>query len=68
MKMKIAISVMFLSILLSCGRNVATDFKTIQVNKKVKDFPDELDLSSPLKSALSINYLMINGKDFCGDK
>ena len=63
MKMKIAISVMFLSILLSCGRNVATDFKTIQVNKKVKDFPDELDLSSPLKSALSINYLMINGKD-----
>jgi hypothetical protein len=63
MKTTIALPVILLSLLLSCGRNVPTDFKTIQVNKKVKDFPDKLDLSSPVKSGVSIYYLTLNGKN-----
>jgi hypothetical protein len=32
---------MFLSLILSCARDVPKDFKIIQVNKKIKDFPDK---------------------------
>jgi hypothetical protein len=63
MKTTIALPVILLSLLLSCGRDAPTDFKTIQVNKKVKDFPDKLDLSSPLKSGISINYALIYGRN-----
>lgn len=45
------------------GQDLSSDFKTIQVNKKIKEFPDTFDLSSPLKSCVSIYYLMGNGKD-----
>jgi hypothetical protein len=63
MKTTLVLLVILLSLFLSCERNVPTDFKTFQVNKKVKDFPDKLDLSSPVKSAVSIYYLTINGKN-----
>jgi hypothetical protein len=63
MKTTISLLVIVLSLLLSCGRNLRSDFTTVQVNKKIKDFPDKLDLSSPIKSGVSIYYLMINGKN-----
>lgn len=45
------------------GQELSSDFRTIQINKKIKEFPDTLDLGSPLKSCVTINYIMINGKD-----
>jgi hypothetical protein len=63
MKSKIAFTVLLLSVLIACQRNVKSDFKTIQVNKKIRDFQDVMDLSSPLKAGISISYLTINGKN-----
>lgn len=62
MKSLICLQVILLFLFLSCNRDNPTDFKTINVNKKVKEFPDEADLSSPLKSAITINYLSVHGK------
>jgi uncharacterized iron-regulated protein len=45
------------------GQDLSSNFKTITVNKKIKEFPDTMDLSSPLKACITINYIMINGKD-----
>jgi len=39
------------------------DFKTIKINKKVSDFPDSFNLSSPLKSFITYKYILYNGKD-----
>lgn len=38
-------------------------FKTISVNKRVKEFPDTFDLSSPLKSFVTLKYILLNGKE-----
>jgi hypothetical protein len=45
------------------GQEFSSDFKTIAVNKKIKEFPDRFDLSSPLNSFITLNYIYINGKD-----
>lgn len=42
---------------------MSSDFKTVTVNKKVKDFSDKFDLSSPLNSYITYSYIEINGKD-----
>lgn len=47
----------------SYGQELSSDFKKITVNKKIKEFPDQFDLSSPLKSCITINYIFINGKE-----
>ena len=38
------------------------DFKTIAINKKVKEFPLQVNLSTPLDSYLSREYVMYSGK------
>jgi hypothetical protein len=63
MKSKIALTVLLLTVLIACQRKVNSDFKTIQVNKKIKDFPNAIDLTSPLKAEISIDYLIITGRD-----
>jgi len=46
------------------GQQYPSDFRTIQINKKIKEFLDTFDLSSPLKSLITYNnYVAINGKD-----
>lgn len=47
----------------SYEQELSSDFKTITVNKRLSDFPDKFDLSSPLNSFITINYIFINGKD-----
>ena len=56
--------VLFIVTMNSYGQELSSDFKIIPVNKKIKEFPDKFDLSSPLNSCISINYLFINGKDY----
>jgi len=38
------------------------DFKTIEINKTVREFPDKYDLSSPLNSYVYFKYLLSQGK------
>jgi hypothetical protein len=45
------------------GQQFGSDFGTIVVNKKVKEFPDKFNLSSPLNSFVTLKYILINGKD-----
>jgi hypothetical protein len=45
------------------GQQFNSDFKTIAVNKKVKEFPDRFDQSSPLNSFMTFRYTMMDGKD-----
>ena len=45
------------------GQEINSDFRTIAVNKKVKEFPDKFDLSSPLNSFVTLKYILMNGKD-----
>lgn len=63
MKNSLTFLVLALMSIMTYGQELSTGFKTVLVNKKIKDFPDTIDLSSPLKSCISINYIMINGKD-----
>ena len=45
------------------AQQLNSDFRTIIVNKKVKEFPDKFDLSSPLNSFITLKYILLNGKD-----
>jgi hypothetical protein len=40
---------------------IPKDFTIVPVNKKVKEFPDEFDNSSPLSSRITVSYIWING-------
>jgi hypothetical protein len=42
---------------------INSDFKTISVNKKIREFPDKFDLSSPINSFITFEYTIINGRD-----
>ena len=37
--------------------------QSITINKQLKDFPDTLDLSTPLNAGITYSYLVVNGKD-----
>lgn len=39
------------------------DFKQVPVNRKVKEYSLEIDLSTPLSSYLSREYIMVSGKE-----
>ncbi|MFA6482973.1 MAG: hypothetical protein WCW62_10370 [Bacteroidales bacterium] len=52
----------FISVL-SIGQSLSGDFEILKVNKLQKDFPDEFNLSSPLKSRITLGYIWINGTD-----
>ena len=63
MKKELYLIVILLFSLKSYGQNSLSDFNSIQINRKMKEFPDTFDLSSPLKSCITFNYLSINGKE-----
>jgi hypothetical protein len=45
------------------GQDFSSDFKTIVINKKVHDFPDKFDLSSPLSAFITFRYTLLNGRN-----
>ncbi len=45
------------------GQEISSDFKINPVNKLVRDYPDNFDLSTPLNSGITFYYILINGKD-----
>lgn len=47
----------------SIAQNLSSDYKTIVVNKQVKEFPDKFDLSTPLNAGLTCHYIMIDGTE-----
>lgn len=44
------------------AQQISNDYKTIEINKTVKEFPNEFNLSSPLKSFICFKYLKSEGK------
>lgn len=63
MKKSLTLLILSLMSLMIYGQNLSSDFRTIQINKAIKEFPDTFDLSSPLKSLITLSYITINGKD-----
>ncbi|MGA3014945.1 MAG: hypothetical protein ABSD71_13035 [Bacteroidales bacterium] len=63
MKSLISLSLFIILEFSGFGQNLSSDFVTTQVNKKVKEFPDRFDLSSPLMTAVTVWYISMNGKD-----
>jgi len=62
--MKIFIALISLLSMVNAGaQEFDSSFKIIVVNKKVREFPDRFDLSSPLNSFVTVKYLLINGKE-----
>lgn len=43
--------------------SLTNEFETMPVNKKVGDYPDKYDMSTPLNAFVSYMYLSINGKN-----
>ncbi|MFZ1730002.1 MAG: hypothetical protein WAV84_07730 [Bacteroidota bacterium] len=43
------------------AQNVTDDVQVVEVNKRVRDFPDRYDLSSPLRSFVTFKHLMAKG-------
>ncbi|MDO9254934.1 MAG: hypothetical protein Q7U54_05410 [Bacteroidales bacterium] len=44
------------------AQQISNDYKTFEIDKTVKDFPNEFNLSSPLKSFICFKYLKSEGK------
>lgn len=63
MKNSITLLVLAMMSIISYGQDLSKELKTVVVNKKIKDYPDIIDLSSPLKSCVSVYYISINGKN-----
>lgn len=63
MKRNISLLFFIMLHLNSFEQELSQNFKIIQIDKKLIDFPDTLDLSSPLKSFITISYIMANGKN-----
>jgi hypothetical protein len=45
------------------GQGPTAAFKTVTVDKKVREFSERFDLTSPLNSFITLNYILINGQD-----
>jgi hypothetical protein len=45
------------------GQEFSKDFKSVTVDKQVREFPDRFDLATPLSSFISLTYVYINGRD-----
>lgn len=53
----------FLSLFIICADTFQQVFNVYTVDKKLRDFPNEQDFSSPLKAYIALQNLMINGQD-----
>jgi hypothetical protein len=56
-----ALLVLALSLGNGIGQGLSSDFETISVGKRIGEFPDVFDLSSPLSACISFNYLRLKG-------
>jgi hypothetical protein len=63
MKALLTLCLLFLTLGNDSAQALSSDFKTIPVNKKIGEFPDAFDLSSPLTACISFNYLLLNGRE-----
>jgi len=63
LKALLALSMLLLAFADGAGQALAPDFKTIPVDKRIGEFSDAFDLSSPLSACVSFNYLMLNGRE-----
>jgi hypothetical protein len=63
MKKALSILLVILAAVSGFGQELSPDFIIIPVDKRINEFPDQFDLSSPLKSCISFNYLLANGKE-----
>jgi len=62
--MKWTLLLLFVLVQINCfEQGLPTAFKEIPIDKKLKEFKDTMDLSSPLKSFISISYIMANGRN-----
>jgi hypothetical protein len=58
-----ALLVLGLSLGSGIGQGLSSDFRTISVGKKIGEFPDVFDLSSPLSACISFDYLRLKGRE-----
>jgi len=63
MKNKLFVILLMFLAVNSYGQQFSSDFKSIQVNKKLRDFPDKFNLSSPLNACITLINIVVNGKD-----
>ena len=63
MKTFLSFVCLFVFSMTSREQQSSSDFKTITVNKKVREFSDQFDLRSPLYSFITLKYISINGKN-----
>lgn len=63
MKAFLSFICLFVLTMNSHEQQISPDFKTITINKKIKEFSDQFDLSSPLHSFITLKYISINGKN-----
>ena len=61
MKKSLTLQILLILSIMTYGQT--TDFRTIQINRAIKEFLDTFDLSSPLKSLITLSYININGKE-----
>jgi len=45
------------------GQTLPADFETLDVGRKIADFADRFDLSTPLNSGVTFNYLLSKGQN-----
>ena len=68
MKMIAFVLLFFVNSFYGRTQALSADFHTIPVNKEIKDFPDRFDVTSPLNSFLTYNYINLTGKNGCYNK
>lgn len=63
MKALLTLFLLFIPFVSGNGQVLSSDLETIPVNKKIREFPDVFDLSSPLSACVSFNYLLAKGQE-----
>lgn len=61
-KTTIIIIVLFVNLIIINAKKQTVEFKTVNINKKLTDFKNQYDLSTPLKSFITFKYLQLEGK------
>ncbi len=59
----LVLALFLISSRVATGQIPGTEFKTMPVDKKIDEFPDIFDLSSPLSAYITFNHLALHGKE-----